>query len=95
MLGVIGIAECRGRRRKKMTNRKTINVEPYHVEWERQDNGGFTLVFSNEKYKIKMHFKSWWVKHIARILWMVVGEQQSQVDANIRGMTRGIPKENP
>lgn len=76
----------------KNKNRVT-NVNPYHVDIKIHSEG-FSIWFYdtfNDDYSrrkiFKIHFKDWWLKVIANLLWKVVKQRRNDITELEHGMT--------
>lgn len=70
---------------------KTINLDPYHCEVER-DEDGFCLVFfgkteGGKTVKVRLHMAFWWVRFLARDLWKVIGIRRAEIEEATKALT--------
>lgn len=75
-----------------MSDCKTMNLTPYHVE-EQPDGDGFCLVFfcntgADKKIKVRLHFRFWWTTYIARCLWQAIKYRRNEVASAEANMAR-------
>lgn len=59
--------------------RKTINVEPYHLESEIRD-GKITMSFYTNNKKVNIKVSRWWISFIAKDLHKIIAEEQAAID---------------
>ena len=72
-----------------------INIKPFHIELKNVRDNSFELWFydnigtdCSRRKIVKIHFESWWIKYIARLLWKVQKAKQKEAD-NMSSALRG------
>lgn len=58
---------------------KTVNYRDIWNCTTRRVEGGFVLEFSTDKYLVCLHFKRWWIGHIAETLWQIIKSEEKEI----------------